>query len=52
MRISVVIPVCNEEENVRPLAAEIVAALADSEPFDGKTTEEGSAGGRRRVTSC
>jgi dolichol-phosphate mannosyltransferase len=45
MRISVVIPVCNEAENVGPLAAEIGAALADSEPFEIIFVDDGSADG-------
>lgn len=49
MRISVVIPVCNEAENVTPLAREIQAALADHRPFeiifvdDGSTDETAAA---------
>jgi dolichol-phosphate mannosyltransferase len=45
MRISVVIPVCNEAENVGPLAAEIVAALADCEPFEIIFVDDGSMDG-------
>ena len=32
--ISVVIPVCNEEDNVLPLAREIQAALRGRHPFE------------------
>jgi glycosyltransferase involved in cell wall biosynthesis len=39
--ISVVIPVCNEAENVLPLAAEIAAALADR-PFEVLFVDDGS----------
>ncbi|HEY5807449.1 MAG TPA: glycosyltransferase family 2 protein [Povalibacter sp.] len=42
MRISVVIPVCNEEENVEPLAREIQAALADHRPFEIIFVDDGS----------
>jgi hypothetical protein len=34
MKLSVVIPVCNEADNVGPLAREIQAALADHRPFE------------------
>jgi dolichol-phosphate mannosyltransferase len=39
--ISVVVPVCNEAENVAPLAAEIAAALA-SRPFEILFIDDGS----------
>jgi dolichol-phosphate mannosyltransferase len=42
MRISVVIPVCNEEENVVPLAREIQAALAAHRPFEIIFVDDGS----------
>jgi len=45
MRISVVIPVCNEAENVGPLVTEIQAALADSEPFEIIFVDDGSTDG-------
>jgi dolichol-phosphate mannosyltransferase len=42
MKISVVIPVCNEAENVAPLALEIQAALAASSPFEIIYIDDGS----------
>ncbi|MFL6579010.1 MAG: glycosyltransferase family 2 protein [Povalibacter sp.] len=42
MRISVVIPVCNEEENVVPLAREIQAALTAYRPFEIIFVDDGS----------
>ena len=42
MRISVVIPVCNEADNVEPLAREIQAALADHAPFEIIFVDDGS----------
>jgi dolichol-phosphate mannosyltransferase len=42
MRISVVIPVCNEAENVGPLALEIQAALAAAGPFEIIFVDDGS----------
>lgn len=42
MRISVVIPVCNEADNVEPLAREIQAALADCLPFEIIFVDDGS----------
>lgn len=42
MRISVVIPVCNEADNVEPLAREIQAALADCHPFEIIFVDDGS----------
>ncbi|HKE94036.1 MAG TPA: glycosyltransferase family 2 protein [Povalibacter sp.] len=45
MRISVVIPVCNEEENVVPLAREIQAALVEHRPFEIIFVDDGSTDG-------
>jgi dolichol-phosphate mannosyltransferase len=42
MRISVVIPVCNEAENVLALAREIQAALAAQRPFEIIFVDDGS----------
>lgn len=42
MKISVVIPVCNEAENVAPLALEIQAALAGCGPFEIIFVDDGS----------
>lgn len=42
MRISVVIPVCNEAENVEPLAREVQVALADYRPFEIIFVDDGS----------
>ena len=42
--VSVVIPVCNEEENVAPLAREIVAAL-DGSAFEVIFIDDGSTDG-------
>lgn len=43
MKLSVVIPVCNEAENVAPLAREIQAALAQHHPFEIIFVDDGSA---------
>jgi dolichol-phosphate mannosyltransferase len=43
--ISVVIPVCNEEDNVIPLAREIEAALRGSHPFEILFVDDGSTDG-------
>ena len=45
MNISVVIPVCNEEENVAPLALEIQAALGAHRPFEILFVDDGSTDG-------
>jgi dolichol-phosphate mannosyltransferase len=45
MRISIVIPVCNEEENVGPLAREIHHALTDFRPFEIIFVDDGSTDG-------
>lgn len=42
MKLSVVIPVCNEAENVQPLAREIQAALAAHGPFEIIFVDDGS----------
>lgn len=42
MRISVVIPVCNEAVNVEPLAREIQAALVNCQPFEIIFVDDGS----------
>jgi dolichol-phosphate mannosyltransferase len=42
MKLSVVIPVCNEAENVLPLAQEISAALAAHQPFEILFVDDGS----------
>jgi dolichol-phosphate mannosyltransferase len=42
MKLSVVIPVCNEAENVAPLAREIQAALAAHGPFEIIFVDDGS----------
>jgi dolichol-phosphate mannosyltransferase len=42
MKLSVVIPVCNEAENVAPLAREIQAALAAHRPFEIIFVDDGS----------
>jgi len=42
MKLSVVIPVCNEAENVEPLAREIQAALATHGPFEIIFVDDGS----------
>lgn len=49
MRISVVIPVCNEAENVGPLAQEIHAALAQYSPFEIIFVDDGSTDGTDRA---
>lgn len=45
MRISVVVPVCNEEGNAGPLAREIQAALANHAPFEIIFVDDGSTDG-------
>lgn len=45
MKISVVIPVCNEADNVAPLALEIQAALAGYRPFEIIFVDDGSTDG-------
>jgi dolichol-phosphate mannosyltransferase len=45
MRVSVVIPVCNEVDNVGPLAQEIQAALAAFAPFEIIFIDDGSTDG-------
>jgi dolichol-phosphate mannosyltransferase len=42
MKLSVVIPVCNEADNVGPLAQEIQAALAKHRPFEIIFVDDGS----------
>src|SRR5262245_28985953 len=42
MRLSVVIPVCNEVDNVHPLAKEIQAALRAWQPFEIIFIDDGS----------
>jgi dolichol-phosphate mannosyltransferase len=43
--VSVVIPVCNEQDNVLPLAREIHAALAGRHPFETLFVDDGSTDG-------
>ena len=45
MKLSVVIPVCNEADNVGPLAREIQAALANHQPFEIIFVDDGSTDG-------
>ena len=45
MKLSVVIPVCNEAENVQPLAREIQVALAAHGPFEIIFVDDGSTDG-------
>jgi len=45
MKLSVVIPVCNEADNVGPLAQEIQAALAPHRPFEIIFVDDGSTDG-------
>src|SRR5262245_24359659 len=45
MRISIVVPVCNEADNVGPLAQEICAALAAHRPFEIIFADDGSTDG-------
>ena len=52
MRISVVIPVCNEVDNVAPLVAEVRAALADYTPFEIIFVDDGSSDGTAAAVSA
>jgi dolichol-phosphate mannosyltransferase len=52
MKISVVIPVCNEADNVGPLAREIQAALADHRPFEIIFVDDGSTDGTAAVVEA
>ena len=45
LQLSVVVPVCNEAENVGPLAQEIQAALAQHRPFEIIFVDDGSSDG-------
>jgi dolichol-phosphate mannosyltransferase len=45
MKLSVVIPVCNEADNVGPLAQEIHTALVDHQPFEIIFVDDGSTDG-------
>jgi dolichol-phosphate mannosyltransferase len=45
MNISIVVPVCNEAENVGPLAQEICAALSAHRPFEIIFVDDGSSDG-------
>lgn len=45
MKLSVVIPVCNEADNVGPLAREIQAALVNHQPFEIIFVDDGSSDG-------
>ena len=47
--VSVVIPVCNEEDNVLPLAQEIHAALAGRHAFETVFVDDGSTDGTARA---
>jgi len=47
--VSVVIPVCNEEENVEPLAREIHAALSGRRAFETIFIDDGSTDGTARA---
>lgn len=49
MKISVVIPVCNEADNVAPLVLEIHAALADVQPFEIVFVDDGSTDATAQV---
>jgi dolichol-phosphate mannosyltransferase len=42
VELSVVIPVCNEQENVRPLGLEVAAALANGAPYEIVYVDDGS----------
>jgi glycosyltransferase involved in cell wall biosynthesis len=47
--VSVVVPVCNEEENVEPLAREIHAALSGRYAFETIFVDDGSTDGTARA---
>ncbi len=49
MRLSVVVPVKNEQDNILPLLAEIHAALADRDDFEVIYVNDGSADGTAAV---
>jgi len=52
MKISVVVPVCNEAENVGPLAQEIRAALEQHRPFEIIFVDDGSSDGTAAAVSA
>jgi dolichol-phosphate mannosyltransferase len=50
MKLSVVIPACNEVDNVQPLAREIQLALAAHRPFEIILVDDGSSDGTAAAT--
>ena len=52
MKISIVVPVCNEAENIAPLAHEIRAALAPYRPFEIIFIDDGSTDGTADAVSA
>lgn len=52
VRLSVVIPVYNEQDNVLPLLAEIEAALANLRPFEVVFVDDGSSDGTADVLAA
>jgi dolichol-phosphate mannosyltransferase len=52
MKISIVVPVCNEADNVGPLAQEIRAALAAHRPFEIIFVDDGSTDGTAAAVSA
>lgn len=47
MRLSIVVPVCNEQDSILPLLEEIDAALRDRDGFEVVYVDDGSADGTR-----
>lgn len=47
MRLSIVVPVCNEQDNILPLLEEIEAALRDQHEFEVICVDDGSTDGTR-----
>ncbi len=50
MKVSVIVPICNERDNLRPLHAELVAALGSTgHPYEIIYVNDGSTDGSREI---